>query len=415
MRATVPGQAGVDELMTTAMVVFDPFSQDFFNSPYETYRRMRDMAPVYYSEQYDFYALTRHEDVAAAFKDYETYSSAYGVDLAQVRKGHVTEHGSIIAMDPPAHRRMRGLLNKVFTPRAIEALRPLVTQVVDKYLAAVDPDGFDFVQDFSALFPVDVMTTLQGVPEQDRQQIRLWIDDLLHRGPGEVEMGETGQKSAVEMAIYYYRLTKQRRKNLGEDLLSRLIEAEIERDDGEMGPLDNVEITEFATLLGGAGAETVTKLIGNAAVVFARFPHQWQKLLDDRTKVPLAVEELLRYEAPAQYNVRRSTRAVSLHGSTIPAGKPVFLVGASANRDPLAWNDPDTFEMDRDRTQAQNLGLGYGIHSCLGAALARLESAIALDRMLDFMPRYEVDWSGCKRVNMQNVAGWSNVPVRVLR
>lgn len=401
--------------MTTAMVVFDPFSQDFFNSPYETYRRMRDMAPVYYSEQYDFYALTRHEDVAAAFKDYETYSSAYGVDLAQVRKGHVTEHGSIIAMDPPAHRRMRGLLNKVFTPRAIEALRPLVTQVVDKYLAAVDPDGFDFVQDFSALFPVDVMTTLQGVPEQDRQQIRLWIDDLLHRGPGEVEMGETGQKSAVEMAIYYYRLTKQRRKNLGEDLLSRLIEAEIERDDGEMGPLDNVEITEFATLLGGAGAETVTKLIGNAAVVFARFPHQWQKLLDDRTKVPLAVEELLRYEAPAQYNVRRSTRAVSLHGSTIPAGKPVFLVGASANRDPLAWNDPDTFEMDRDRTQAQNLGLGYGIHSCLGAALARLESAIALDRMLDFMPRYEVDWSGCKRVNMQNVAGWSNVPVRVLR
>lgn len=415
MRATVPGQAGVDELMTTAMVVFDPFSQDFFNSPYETYRRMRDMAPVYYSEQYDFYALTRHGDVAAAFKDYETYSSAYGVDLAQVRKGHVTEHGSIIAMDPPAHRRMRGLLNKVFTPRAIEALRPLVTQVVDKYLAAVDPDGFDFVQDFSALFPVDVMTTLQGVPEQDRQQIRLWIDDLLHRGPGEVEMGETGQKSAVEMAIYYYRLTKQRRKNLGEDLLSRLIEAEIERDDGEMGPLDNVEITEFATLLGGAGAETVTKLIGNAAVVFARFPHQWQKLLDDRTKVPLAVEELLRYEAPAQYNVRRSTRAVSLHGSTIPAGKPVFLVGASANRDPLAWNDPDTFEMDRDRTQAQNLGLGYGIHSCLGAALARLESAIALDRMLDFMPRYEVDWSGCKRVNMQNVAGWSNVPVRVLR
>lgn len=400
--------------MTTAMVVFDPFSEDFFNSPYETYRRMRDEAPVYYSRQYDFYALTRHADVAAAFKDYETYSSAYGVDLAQVRKGCVTEHGSIIAMDPPAHRRMRGLLNKVFTPRAIQALRPLVTRVVDKYLAAVDPAHFDFVQDFSALFPVDVMTTLQGVPEQDRQQIRLWIDDLLHRGPGEVEMGETGQKSAIDMAIYYYRLIKRRRENLGDDLLSRLIEAEIERDNGEMGPLDNVEITEFATLLGGAGAETVTKLIGNAAVVFAKYPDQWQKLLDDRSRIPLAVEELLRYEAPAQYNVRRSTREVTLHGATIPAGKPVFLVGASANRDPLAWSNPDTFEMDRDRTQAQNLGLGYGIHSCLGAALARLESAIALDRMLDFMPRYEVDWAGCKRVNMQNVAGWSNVPVRVL-
>ena len=401
--------------MTAATVVFDPFSEEFFNDPYETYRRMREEAPVYYSREHDFYALTRHEEVAAAFKDYETYSSAYGVDLAQVRKGQVTEHGSIIAMDPPAHRRMRGLLNKVFTPRAIEGLRPLVTQVVGKHLSAVDPDGFDFVQDFSALFPVDLMTTLQGVPEQDRQQIRLWIDDLLHRAPGEVEMSEAGVKSAIDMAIYYFRLTKQRRENLGEDLLSKLIESEVERDDGEMTPLSNVEITQFATLLGGAGAETVTKLLGNAAVVFAKNPDQWQKLLDDRSKVALAVEELLRYEAPAQYNVRRSTRDITLHGVTIPAGKPVFLVGASANRDPLAWTDPDAFDMDRDRTQSQNLGLGYGIHSCLGAALARLESTIALDRMLDFMPRYEVDWAGCKRVNMQNVAGWSNVPVRVLR
>jgi cytochrome P450 len=401
--------------MTTATVRFDPFSEGFFKNPYEIYRRMREEAPVYYSAEYDFYALTRHEDVAAGFKDYETYSSAYGVDLAQVRKGEVTQHGSIIAMDPPAHRRMRGLLNKVFTPRAIQALRPLVAQLVDKHLSAVNPDGFDFVQDFSALYPVDVMTSLQGVPEQDRQQIRLWIDDLLHRDAGQVEMSEAGLKSAIDMAIYYFRLTKQRRENPGDDLLSRLIKSEIERDDGKMAPLSNIEITEFATLLGGAGAETVTKLIGNAAVVFAKNPDQWQKLLDDRSKIPLAVEELLRYEAPAQYNVRRSTREVTLRGVTIPADKPVFLVGASANRDPLAWKDPDTFDIDRDRTQAQNLGLGYGIHSCLGAALARLESVIALDRMLNFMPHYEVDWAGCKRVNMQNVAGWSHVPVRVLR
>ncbi|OCB52470.1 cytochrome [Mycobacterium vulneris] len=400
--------------MTAAMVVFDPFSQDFFNSPYEMYRQMRLHAPVYYSEQYDFYALTRHEDVAAAFKDYETYSSAYGVDLAQVRKGDVTEHGSIIAMDPPAHRRMRSLLNKVFTPRAIQSKRELVTELIDKHLSAVDPAGFDFVQDFSALFPVDVMTTLHGVPEADRQQIRLWIDDLLHREAGEIEMGEVGVKSAVDMAIYYFRLIKKRRTELGDDLISQLIESEIERDTGEMEPLTNIEITEFATLLGGAGAETVTKLLGNAAVVFAQNPGEWQKLLDDRSKVPMAVEELLRYEAPAQYNVRRSMREIELHGVTIPAGKPVFLVGGSANRDPEAWTEPDRFDIDRDRSQAQNLGLGYGIHSCLGAALARLESVIALDKMLDFMPRYEVDWDGCKRVNMQNVAGWSNVPVRVL-
>ncbi|ANE81455.1 cytochrome [Mycobacterium adipatum] len=400
--------------MTTATVSFDPFSEDFFTSPYETYRLMREHAPVYYSEQYDFYALTRHVNVAEAFKDHETYSSAYGVDLAQVRTGEITKHGGIIAMDPPAHRRMRSLLNKVFTPRAIEARRALVEQVIDQFLTKVDGGGFDFVQDFSALFPVEIMTIMQGVPAQDRQQIRLWIDDFLHREPGAVEMSEHGLQSAIEMSMYYYKLIKERRSNLGDDLLSKLIEAEIERDNGEMAPLDNLEITEFAVLLGGAGAETVTKLLGNAAVAFAQNPDQWQKLLDDRSKIPLAVEELLRYEAPAQYNVRRAQRDVTLHGVTIPAGSPVFLVGGSANRDPEAWTDPDVFDIDRDRTQAQNLGLGYGIHSCLGAALARLESALALDRMLDFMPRYEVDWSGCKRVNMQNVAGWSNVPVRVL-
>jgi cytochrome P450 len=400
--------------MTTATVVFDPFSEDFFNSPYETYRRMREEAPVYYSEQYDFYALTRHEDVAAAYKDYETYSSAYGVDLGQVRKNEVTEHGSIIAMDPPQHRRLRSLLNKVFTPRAIQAKRELVVELIDKHLAAVDPSGFDFVQDFSALFPVDVMTTMQGVPDEDHQQIRLWIDHFLSREPGEVDMSEAGLKSAIDMAIYYFRLIRKRRDDLGDDLLSKLIESEIERDNGEMSPLDNVEITEFAQLLGGAGAETVTKLLGSAAVVFAQNPGEWQKLLDDRSKIPAAVEELLRYEAPAQYNVRRSMREITLHGVTIPEGKPVFLVGGSANRDPEAWTQPDRFDIDRDRAEAQNLGLGYGIHSCLGAALARMESAIALEKMLDFMPRYEVDWDGCKRVNMQNVAGWSNVPVRVL-
>lgn len=401
--------------MTTTDVVFDPFSEEFFTSPYETYSRMRDEAPVYYSAEFDFYALTRHEDVAAAFKDHQAFSSAYGVDLAMVRRGEVTEHGSIIAMDPPEHRRMRSLLNKVFTPRAIKAHEPLVRSLIDKHLDAANPDRFDVVQDFSALFPVDVMTTLQGVPEQDHQQIRVWIDELLHREPGEVDMTESGRKAAVDMAIYYFRLVKQRRNDLGDDLLSQLITAEIERDNGEMTPLENIEITEFATLLGGAGAETVTKLLGNAAVVFAQNPDQWQKLIDDRGKIPLAVEELLRYEAPAQYNVRCSLREITLHGVTIPAGKPVFLVGGSANRDPAAWTDPDRFDVDRDRTEAQNLGFGYGIHSCLGAALARMESAIALDKLLDFMPRYEVDWSRCQRVNMQNVAGWSNVPVRVLR
>lgn len=401
--------------MTTSQVVFDPFSADFFNGPYETYRRMREEAPVYYSAEYDFYALTRHADVAFAFKDFETYSSVYGVDLAMVRTGQKVPAKMIISMDPPEHRHMRSLVNKVFTPRAIGALQGMVSQQIDRYLAGVDPQEFDVVADFSAFFPVEVITAMLGVPAELRQQVRLWIDEQLHREPGQIEVSEAGVEAMAQTWLMYYDLIKQRRAEPRDDMISRLISAEIEREDGELTRLRNSEIAGFATLLGGAGAETVTKLVGAAVVMFARHPEQWQRLREDRGKIPAAIEELLRYEAPAQYNVRRSQREIHLHGVTIPEGKPVFLVGGSANRDPEAWTDPDTFDIDRDRTEAQNLGFGYGIHSCLGAALARLECSIALDRLLDFMPRYEVAWDRCERVSMQNVAGWAHVPVRVLR
>lgn len=400
--------------MTTSEIVFDPFSQEFWNGAWDTYRRMQEEAPVYYNEQYDFYALTRHADVAAGLKDFETYSSAYGIDLSMVRSGQRPPQ-SIIFMDPPDHRHMRSLLNKVFTPRAIQSQRDTVVAKIDKYLGAVDPDGFDAVQEFSGPFPVEVITTMLGVPEEHAQQVRHWIDVSLTREPGQVEVGEEGMQANIKTAMLYYDLVKERRDDPRDDLFTRLIEAEIEREDGQTTKLDDMEITGFATLLGGAGAETVTKLVGNAPVVFARFPEQWQKLLDDRGKIPAAVEELLRYEAPSQYQVRRSMKDVHLHGVTIPAGKPIFLINGAANRDPAAWTDPDKFDVDRDRTEAQNMGFGYGIHSCLGAALARMEAAIALEKLLDFMPRFEVDWERCKRVQMQNVMGWQNVPVKVLK
>ncbi|BBZ41546.1 cytochrome P450 [Mycobacterium conspicuum] len=400
--------------MTTSKIVFDPFGMDFWNGAWDTYRRMQEEAPVYYNEQYDFYALTRHADVAAGLKDFETYSSAYGIDLSMVRSGQRPPQ-SIIFMDPPDHRHMRSLLNKVFTPRAIQSQREMVVEKVDKYLSKVNPDGFDAVQEFSGPFPVEVITTMLGVPEEHAQKVRHWIDVSLTREPGQVEVGEEGMQANINTAMLYYDLVKERRDDPRDDLFTRLMEAEIEREDGQTTKLDDMEITGFATLLGGAGAETVTKLVGNAPVVFSRFPEQWQKLLDDRSKIPAAVEELLRYEAPSQYQVRRSMKDVELHGVTIPAGKPIFLINGAANRDPEAWTDPDKFDVDRDRTEAQNMGFGYGIHSCLGAALARMEAAIALEKLLDFMPRFEVDWEGCKRVQMQNVMGWQNVPVKVLR
>jgi cytochrome P450 len=400
--------------MTTSKVDFDPFSMEFFNGAWDIYRRMQEETPVYYSEQYDFYALTRHEDVAAGLKDFETYSSSYGIDLSMVRSGQKPPE-SIIFMDPPDHRHMRSLLNKVFTPRAIQSQQQMVIEKIDKFLNAADPDAFDVVRDLSGPFPVEVITTMLGVPEEHAQQVRHWIDVSLTREPGQVEVGEEGMQANINTAMLYYELVKQRREERREDLFSKLIEAEIEREDGQKTKLDDLEITGFATLLGGAGAETVTKLVGNAPVVFARFPDEWQKLLEDRSKIPAAVEELLRFEAPSQYQVRRSMKDVHLHGVTIPAGKPVFLINGAANRDPEAWTDPDKFDIDRDRSEAQNMGFGYGIHSCLGAALARMETAIALEKLLDFMPCYEVDWAGCKRVQMQNVAGWQNVPVKVLR
>jgi hypothetical protein len=401
--------------VTKPKVVFDPYSEEFFNNPFEIYRRMREDAPLYYDEKEDFYALTRHEDVAAGFKDFETYSSARGCDLGMVRRGVSPEQKSIIFMDPPEHRHMRSLLNKAFTPRAIQSQRETVTEVIEKYLSAVDSDHFDVVQDFSGPFPVEVITTMMGVPEEYRQQVRHWIDASLHREPGQIELSEAGTQANIDTAMYYFTLVQERRGTPQDDFITRLIAAEIPGEDGQPRKLDDIEITGFATLLGGAGAETVTKLLGNAAVIFARNPDQWQKLQDDRSKIPAAVEELLRYEGPVQYNVRYTLKEAHVSGGVIPAGKPVFLIGAAANRDPDAFTDADTFDIERDQTEAQHLGLGYGIHSCLGAALARLESRIALEKLLDFMPRYEVNWDGLQRVHMQNVAGWHNVPVKVLR
>lgn len=399
--------------MTTAELVFDPFSDEYFNNPFEIYRRMRTEAPLYYCPNRDFYALTRHEDVSAALKDHEAFSSSRGCDLAMVQADEPPQK-SIIFMDPPDHRHMRSLLNKAFTPRAVQAQRDTIVEQIDHYLGLITSDDFDIVQDFSGPFPVEVITRMAGVEPDYRQMVRHWIDTSLSREPGQIGTSEAGMQANMDTAIYYYSLVQKRRENPTDDMISRLIAAEIPREDGRLDKLDDIEITGFATLLGGAGAETVTKLIGTAMVLFARNPQQWQKLLDNRDLVPAAVEELLRFEGPVQYNVRYTLKEAHVPSGVIPAGKAVFLLSAAANRDTDAFTDADTFDIERDRTEAQNLGLGYGIHSCLGAALARMESVIALEKLLDFMPRYEVKWDGLQRVHMQNVAGYSHVPVRRL-
>jgi cytochrome P450 len=405
----------VSSSVTHDSVEFDPFSQDFFDGAFDTYRRMRNEAPVYYNAKWDFWALTRYEDVAPATKDHETYSSAKGatLDMVKAHDDAIPVPKVIISMDPPEHQKMRKLVSKVFTPRAIDALEDMVREKVYEGIEALDPRSFDVVADFSALFPNEVITTMLGVPKEDRHQIRLWLDLLLERKPGEIATTAEGYEGSVQTGIYYYNLIQQRRAQPQDDMISRLIETEIERD-GDIEKLTDVDIAGFATMLGGAGAETVTKLVGNAMVAFADFPDEWRKLREDRSKIPAAVEELLRYEAPSQYQVRTATRDVSLHGTTIPQGSAVLLVTGSATRDERIFAEPDRLDIDRERKMGFNLAFGYGIHSCLGAALARMESRIALGALLDLIPEYEVDRDGLRRVAMANVCGWSNVPVRKL-
>jgi cytochrome P450 len=396
-------------------VEFDPFSQEFFDGAYDTYRRLRDEAPVYYNAKWDFWALSRYDDVAPATKDHETYSSAKGatLDMVKAHDDAIPVPKVIISMDPPEHQKMRKLVSNVFTPRAITLMESMVREKVYERIEELDPSSFDVVADFSAVFPNDVITTMLGVPKEDRHQIRLWVDMLLERHPGEIAVPATGFEASMNTGIYYYKLIQQRRAEPQDDMISRLIETEIERD-GQVEKLTDVDIAGFATLLGGAGAETVTKLIGNAIVAFADFPDQWQKLRTDRSKIPAAVEELLRFEAPSQYQVRTVMRDVTLHGITIPAGSAVLLMTGSATRDERMFPDPDRLDIDRERKMGFNLALGYGIHSCLGAALARMEGRIALEALLDVIPEYEVDRDGLRRVAMSNVCGWSNVPVRKL-
>ncbi|PQD98938.1 cytochrome P450 [Mycobacterium sp. EPG1] len=394
-------------------VEFDPFSQDFFDGAYATYRRLRDESPVYYNAKWDFWALTRYEDVAPATKDHETFSSAKGatLDMVKAHDDAIPVPKVIISMDPPQHQKMRRLVSNVFTPRAIAALEQMVYEKVYERVEALDPAGFDVVADFSALFPNEVITTMLGVPKEDRDQIRHWLDLLLERRPGEIAVPRSGYEASVNTGLYYYDLVQQRRAAAKDDMISRLIETEIERD-GVVEKLTDVDITGFATMLGGAGAETVTKLVGNAMVAFADFPDQWRKLREDRSKIPAAIEELLRYEAPSQYQVRTATRDVTYYGTTIPAGAAVLLVTAAATRDERMFDAPDRLDIDRERKMGFNLAFGYGIHSCLGAALARMESRIALNALLDVIPEYEVDRDGLRRVAMSNVCGYSNVPVR---
>jgi cytochrome P450 len=272
-------------------------------------------------------------------------------------------------------------------------------------------DEFDLVGEFSAPFPVEIICALLGIDDREkRQHIRHLADITLHREEGEATGGAAAHEAMIEQAMLFYEFAAHKRSHPGDDICTALIEARVETEDGELASLTDEEIAGFCSLLGAAGSETVTKAVANAAVLFHRHPDQWQKVKDDPTRIPDAVEEVLRYWAPSQYQGRMSTTDMEWHGVTVPAGKPVFLLTGAANHDEREFTDPDAFDIDRDQRLA--ISLGHGVHTCLGAALARMETAVAIDEIRRRWPDFTVDEDRCERVQMSNVAGYSTVPVR---
>ena len=394
-------------------VEFDPFSSTFFDDPYDLYRGLRDTAPVYRNERYGFYALSRYDDVVAAHKDWQSFSSSHGVDLNSLSSDPelIASLRSIIMMDPPMHDTFRALVSRVFSPKAIAGLEPVVRQIVGGCCDAIGRrDEFDAVGDLAGPFPVEVIATMLGIPPDDRDRIRPAVDLFLTREPGQMEPAPEGMTAMLELGLYFHELAARKRVEPTDDLLSRLIQARVPRPDGAATGLDDEEIAGFAVLLAGAGAETVTKLVANAFVLFHRNPDQWQLVVDDPSLIPTAIEEILRLLPPAQYQGRFSMVDVALHGQTIEAGHPVLLLTGSATRDERFFERPDDFVIGRRPSHA--LGFGLGIHSCLGAALARMEARVALEEMVRRWPRFEVDETRLRRVMMSNVAGYSSVPVR---
>ena len=390
---------------------WDPFDTKIDTDPYETWRRLRDEAPVYRNDRYDFWALSRYADVEAAHRDPDTFSSAHGTVLEIMREDPLATRSMMIFTDPPDHTRLRSLVSKAFTPRRVGALEDHVRDLCNQFLDEQDDrDSFDFLQDYGARLPAMVIAELLGVPREDQEDARRLIDTTFHIEPGVGMVNETAMQAMGELYAYLGEQLDERRRAPRDDMLTDLVQAEIVDDDGTTRVLSAEEANGFAGLLINAGTETVARLLGWAGVVLADHPDQRAELAADVTLLPDAIEELLRYEAPSPVQGRYTHRDVELHGVAVPSGSRVLLLTGSAGRDERRYPDPDRFDIHRSGT---HVSFGFGIHFCLGAALARLEGRVALEEMLKRHPAWEVDHDRAVRLHTSTVRGYAKVPVRV--
>jgi cytochrome P450 len=393
---------GVDDLY------YDPYDFEIDADPYPIWRRMREESPLYYNEKYDFFALSRFEDVERCLVDWETYRSGRGSVLELIRADMEIPPGVILFEDPPIHDVHRGLMSRVFTPKKMNAIEPKVREFCARSLDPLVGTGrFDFIRDLGAQMPMRTIGFLLGIPEQDQEAIRDQIDEGLRLEAGDptgVARDEFGDQG--EMFAEY---VDWRAEHPSDDLMTELLNAEFEDETGATRNLTRQEVLTYVSLLAAAGNETTTRLIGWTGKVLAEHPDQRRQIADERSLVPNAIEELLRYEAPSPVQARYVARQVKHHGQAIPEGGIMVLLNGSANRDDRRFSDGDRFDIHRKI--GHHLSFGYGLHFCLGASLARLEGRVALDEVLRRFPEWEVDYPNAVQARTSTVRGWETLPV----
>ncbi|MGW6334532.1 cytochrome P450 [Nocardia rhamnosiphila] len=390
-------------------VAFDPYDYVFHEDPYPVYARLRAEAPLYYNAQLDFYALSRHADVTAGFRNAAALSNANGVSLDPAAWGpHAHKTMSFLAMDDPRHMRMRKLVFKGFTPKRVADMETRIRELTLEYLEpALERGEFDWIQDFAGKLPMDVISELMGVPAADRDEIRHMADMVMHREDGVTDVPDSAIEASLNLVVYYSDMVAQRRENPTDDLTSALLGAEIDGD-----RLTDDEIIGFMFLMVVAGNETTTKLLGNALYWAGRNPAEYAKVAADPDRVPDWVEETLRYDTSSQIVARTATEDLEYHGRVVPAGSKVLLLIGSANRDGEVFDNADAYDLDR--AEKGNLAsFGAGVHFCLGAHLARLEATVALREFAARVTSYQVREDEFVRVHSSNVRGFAKLPISV--
>lgn len=385
-------------------VEYTPYDEQLNIDPYPLYAQLREQAPVYRNEDLDIWVLSRHADVDAALRDPAGYSSANGPVLDPAIWGpDAHKMMSFSAMDAPDHTLLRGLVSPVFNPRRIAAMEPRLREIVRTHLdPALRRDSFDFIADVAATVPMDVISELIGVPEDDRADARRLINLAFYRPPGARDLTPENAQAMGALAGYFVRWVDERRRKPGTDLLTTLAQASFE---GE--PLSDPQIIALLGLLVTAGYETSLRLLGNAWYWAWRYPEQRARAFGGA--ITNWVEESLRYDNPVQYVLRTLTEERTLHGVTLPEGARVLLLIAAANRDPEVFPDAETYDLDRAETH-RAISFGGGPHFCIGAPLARLESRIILDELASRVAEYEIDEDETVRVYTTNIRGFASLP-----